>query len=80
MPALSSTAKSPAPGQGGRGGAPSWGNSSQTTATEMLAPARRLSEKAAPMERPSMKLCMPSPKITIQATAATLSPGRRPCS
>lgn len=30
------------------------------------------SEKAAPMESPSIKLCMPSPKMIIQATVAIL--------
>ncbi len=33
-------------------------------------PVRMDSEKAAPMLRPSMKLCTPSPKMIIQATVA----------
>jgi hypothetical protein len=32
------------------------------------------SEKAAPMERPSMKLCTPSPKMIIHATVAIFDP------
>ena len=37
-----------------------------------LSPVRMDSEKAAPMERPSMKLWIPSPKMIIQATVAML--------
>jgi hypothetical protein len=37
-------------------------------------PVRMDSEKAAPMERPSMKLWTPSPKMIIQATVAILDP------
>ena len=61
IPELRRTAKSPS----------SWGNSSQSTARETLIPVRMDSEKAAPMERPSMKLCTPSPKMIIHATVAT---------
>jgi hypothetical protein len=52
----------------------SWGNSSQKTATLTLMPVRMDSEKAAPMDRPSMKLWTPSPKMIIQATVAILDP------
>lgn len=46
----------------------SWGNSSQITATDILTPDNMLSEKAAPIERPSIKLWRPSPNIIIHAT------------
>ena len=46
IPEFSSTAKSPS----------SWGNSSQRTARDTDIPVRMDSEKAAPIERPSMKL------------------------
>lgn len=49
----------------------SWGTSSQMTAKETLTPDRMLSVKAAPIDKPSIKLCKPSPKIIIQATVAT---------
>ena len=46
IPEFSSTAKSPS----------SWGNSSQRTARDTDIPVRMDSEKAAPIESPSMKL------------------------
>lgn len=46
----------------------SWGNSSHMTATEMLTPASILSEKAAPIDKPSIKLWRPSPNMIIHAT------------
>ena len=60
IPELSKTAKSPN----------SCGNSSQSTAALTLIPATILSEKAAPIDKPSIKLCTPSPKIIIHATVA----------
>ena len=49
----------------------SCGNSSIMTASEMLTPFKTVSVNAAPIERPSIKLCKPSPKIIIHATGAT---------
>ena len=45
---------------------------SQSTAALTLIPATMLSEKAAPMDKPSIKLCTPSPKMIIQATVAKI--------
>ncbi len=52
----------------------SCGNSSHMTATLTEIPVRMDSEKAAPMLSPSMKLCIPSPKMIIQATVAMVLP------
>ena len=48
----------------------SCGNSSHRTAKLMLIPVRTLSLNAAPIDKPSMKLWRPSPKMTIHATVA----------
>ena len=64
MPELSKTAKSPN----------SCGNSSHNTAALTLIPVKILSVKAAPIERPSIKLCTPSPKMIIHATVAIFDP------
>lgn len=50
----------------------SCGSSWQNTAIEVLIPPVMLLENAAPTASPSLKLWIPSPRITIQAMAVTV--------
>ena len=54
----------------------SCGNSSHITASDTLIPVNVFSVNAAPIERPSTKLCIASPINSIHATVAT-PPGPR---